>query len=259
MAIVYLAYDQRYGRQVAIKVLRPELSASVSAARFLREVRYLRTLSHPSILPILDSADDGESLYFVMPYADGQTLRSRLASEGALAFAEIAGIVEALAGALDFAHSQNIVHRDLKPENVLFQGGRVVLCDFGIARAIIMSAPEEHLSTSGIVVGTPRYMSPEQALRDRPLDGRSDVYALGCVTYEMLTGEPPFQESNMLTLVAAHATRPPAPIRTVRPDVPAGIEEVVLSALAKEAGERPPSAGDFAARVRASIAANPTP
>lgn len=245
MARVYLAVDQENGQRVAIKVLRPELALSVSAARFLREIQYLRTLRHRNILPILDAADSGELLYFVMPFADGPTLRARLAKDGQLPLIDSVRIASQLADALDYAHAHNIVHRDLKPENVLFDRDLVVLCDFGIARAIVMSSTEDALSSSGIALGTPSYMSPEQALFDAPIDGRSDIYALGCVMYEMLTGELPFPGAGQLALAAAHAAVSPRPIRTVRPEVPSAMEAAVFSAMSKSVGARPGSGRAF--------------
>ena len=244
-SIVYLAIDRESGRQVAIKVLREELAASVSVARFLREIRYLRSLRHVNILPILDASEGGDALYFVTPYAEGHTLRERLNREGPLPLHHVLQIVAHLADGIDFAHAQNIVHRDLKPENILFEGDRAMLCDFGIARAIIVSSNEEALSSSGIMIGTPNYMSPEQSFLDAPIDGRCDTYALGCVTYEMLTGEVPFPAAGLLAKVAAHASTPPRSIVTVRPDVPAAVEAAVFRAMSKAAADRPPTAHAF--------------
>lgn len=248
-ARVYLATDLRSGNKVAIKVLHPELTASVLAARFHREIEFLRGLSHPNILPVIDAAA-GERLYFVMPYAEGRTLRVRLESGPQFSLGETVEIIGALADALDFAHANNVIHRDLKPENVLFADGRVLLGDFGIARAIIMSDNAGALTASGIAIGTPRYMSPEQTLHHGVLDVRSDVYSLGCVAYEMLAGDPPYTESTVVALASAQATRPPLPIRTLRPDVPSEVDTVISQALAWEPAARPSSAGDFHARLR---------
>jgi len=245
MAHVYLATDQDNGQRVAIKILRPELASSVSAARFLREIQYLRTLRHRNILPILDAADRGQLLYFVMPFADGQTLRARLTTDGQLSLIDSVRIASQLADALDYAHAHNIVHRDLKPENILFDREHVVLCDFGIARAIVLSSTEDALSSSGIAIGTPSYMSPEQALFDAPIDGRSDIYALGCVMYEMLTGEVPFPGRGPLAVAAAHAAVTARPIRTVRPEVSTAMEAAVFGALSKSVADRPGSGRAF--------------
>ena len=248
-ARVYLATDLRSGGQVAIKVLHQELTASVEASRFQREIAFLRELSHPNILPIIEAAG-GEQLYFVMPFAEGRTLRVRLETEAQLALAETVRIVGAVAEALDFAHAKNVIHRDLKPENVLFAGDRVLLGDFGIARAIILSENADAFTASGIALGTPRYMSPEQTVRQGVLDARSDVYSLGCVAYEMLTGDPPFMVSTVVAMATAQATRAPSPIRTVRPDIPSEVDAVVASALAWDPAARPPTAGEFHARLR---------
>ena len=245
MARVYLAVDRVESQRVAIKVLREELASSVIAARFLREIRYLRSLRHPNILPVLEAEESGNRLYFVMPYAEGQSLRARLIERGALSLPDVLGVASALADALDYAHAHNVLHRDLKPENILFDGDRVLLCDFGVARAIVLSSTEERLSSSGIILGTPCYMSPEMTLGDRPIDGRCDIYALGCVTYEMLTGEVPFPVAGALAQAAAHVTVPPRPIRTVRPDVPETMEAAVFWAMSKSVEHRPPSARAF--------------
>jgi serine/threonine-protein kinase len=250
MAIVYQARDRETDADVAIKVLRRELAQSVSAQRFLREITYLRTLRHPGILPILDSAEQSDSMFFVMPYFAGETLRQRLRRDGPFAEEEVTRIVTDLASALDYAHQRNIVHRDLKPENVLLTASDAVLCDFGVARAIILSSNDARLSSSGIAVGTPCYMSPEQHHMDATIDGRCDIYALGCVAYEMLTGEPPFTSASVLALIAAHTSQPPRSIRSVRPEVSPAAEAAILAALAKRAAERPPTGAAFVARFR---------
>jgi serine/threonine protein kinase len=252
-ARVFLAVDQEQGRQVAVKVLRNELAASVIAARFLREIRYIRGLRHPNILPILDAAEEGDLLYFVMPYAEGKTLRARLTLEGPAPFSEVVRVASAVGDALYYAHGHNVVHRDLKPENILFDGDRVILCDFGVARAIVLSSTDDRLSSSGIAVGTPSYMSPEQTFMDRPIDGRCDIYALGCVVFEMLTGEVPFSGAGLMAQAYAHAVVPPRPIRTVRPEVPALTEAAVFWAMSKVADDRPQSGRAFVDKLRASL------
>jgi serine/threonine-protein kinase len=250
MAMVYQARDRETDADVAIKVLRRELAQSVSAQRFQREIAYLRALQHPGILPILDSAEHGDSMYFVTPYFAGESLRQRLVRDGPCAEADVTSIASDIAAALDYAHQRNIVHRDLKPENVLLAGSRAVICDFGVARAITLSSSEPRLSSSGVAVGTPSYMSPEQHIGEADIDGRCDIYALGCVTYEMLTGEPPFSSGSTLALMAAHTSQPPRSIRSVRPSVPPAMEAAVLAALAKRPDERPPSGAAFVAWFR---------
>jgi serine/threonine-protein kinase len=250
MARVFLGHDGVTGDTVAIKVLRPELVASVSAARFHREIRHLRTLRHPNILPLLDSGQEGELLYFSMPYVEGDTLRIRLDRVGVLPLEETLTVVAQLSSALDYAHAHNIVHRDLKPENILFADDRVLLCDFGISRAIVASSTEDMLSSSGVAVGTPSYMSPEQALHGAAVDGRTDIYALGCLTYEMLAGEPPFSGRTLLSLIARHANQAPRSIRSVRPEIPPQVEAAIHAAMAKTVEARPPSAAAYLALVR---------
>src|SRR2546429_3763323 len=190
MAIVYLARDVKHDRPVALKVLRPELAASVGAERFLREIQVRAHLTHPNILPLLDSGRADDLLYYVTPYVEGESLRSRLDRERQLPVAEAVRLAASVAGALDYAHRHQIVHRDIKPENILLEDGQAVVADFGIARAL-HAAENAKLTETGVAVGTVAYMSPEQATGEE-FDGRSDIYSLGCVLYEMLAGEPPF-------------------------------------------------------------------
>jgi serine/threonine-protein kinase len=248
MATVLRARDTTTGETVAVKRLHRVLKASVTAARFQREIQHLKRLRHPNILPLLDFGEDGDNLFFTMPFVEGDTLRARLNRVGRMELSAVLAIVTQLASALDYAHAENVVHRDIKPENVLFAGDRVVLCDFGVSRAIVVSS-EDALSSSGIAVGTPAYMSPEQSLHTDAIDGRADIYALGCLTYEMLTGEPPFTGANLMTLMSRHASETPLPIRTVRPDIPAHVEAAVSASLAKDPRDRPASAGAYVARL----------
>jgi serine/threonine-protein kinase len=207
-------------------------------------------MQHLNVLPLVESGQAGALPYYVMPYAEGQSLRDRLAATQQLALAEVIDVTRGIAAALDYAHAHNIVHRDIKPDNVLFLAGRPVVADFGIARAIVQ-AGGEGLSSSGLIPGTPEYMSPEQARGARDLDGRSDLYALGCVVYEMLAGEPPFRAATVQALRARHAHDPPRSLRVVRPDVPAAVEAAVQAALAKRPEGRPGSCAVFLDRLRA--------
>ena len=250
---VFLARDTRHNRQVAIKVLRPELRNSVESERFLREISIVASLYHPHILQLFDSgvasgAGPASGLYYVMPYANGESLRERIDRDLQLPPKDAVRIAAEVASALAYAHARGIVHRDVKPENIMLEGGHVLLADFGIARALEFAGGEK-LSRSGIVLGTPLYMSPEQASGTRPVDGRSDVYSLGCVLYEMLAGEPPFNGRTTQALLARHAGDPVPPLRTVCPDISPGLEEIVVRALAKAPEDRFASAADFGAAL----------
>jgi TolB-like protein len=244
MAVVHLAVDLRHGRRVSLKVLRPELAAALGAERSLREIRIAAGLQHPNILPLYDSGDAGGILYYVMPYVEGESLRDRLTREGPLPLADAVAIAGEAADALGYAHGHDVVHRDVKPENILLSGGHALVADFGIARAI-GAAGGDQLTETGIALGTPAYMSPEQALAERPLDGRADIYALGCVLYEMLAGEPPFSGSSAQAVLARHTLDPVPPLRTVRPDLPVHVERATLRALAKTPADRFPTAAAF--------------
>jgi serine/threonine protein kinase len=202
MATVYLATDAKVGRQVAIKVLHPELTAALGGERFHREIRIATHLSHPNILPVYDSGEADGTLYYVMPFVEGESLRERLERERQLPIDEAARITCQIATALEYAHRSKVVHRDIKPENILIAAGQAVLADFGIARAVTSAADAETLTRTGMSLGTPAYMSPEQAMGERNLDGRSDQYALACVAYEMLAGQPPFTAPTMQAMIA---------------------------------------------------------
>jgi serine/threonine-protein kinase len=256
MATVYLAEDLRHGRRVALKVIHPELTGrSYEPERFLREIRFAARLSHPQILPVHDSGEQDGFLYFVMPYAGCESLRDRLIREGTLPLAEVVRITERLAAALDYAHRAGVLHRDIKPENILLHEGEPVLADFGVARAL--SAAEfqsdsdtEVITASGVAVGTPAYMSPEQAAGDDELDARSDQYSLACVVYEMLTGQPPFTGMSARAIIARQAIEPVRPTRVLRPSVPAAMDDALLTALSKNPTDRYDTAGDLAAALR---------
>src|SRR6266513_1937200 len=237
MATVYLAQDLKHGRAVAIKVLRPELAAALGAERFLREIEIAARLTHPHILPLHDSGEAKGFLYYVMPFVEGESLRDRLKREPQLPVEEAVRIAREVATALSYAHSQGVVHRDIKPENILVSGGEAVVADFGIARAIV-AAGAATLTDTGLAVGTPGYMSPEQATGAMQLDGRSDVYSLGCVLYEMLAGHPPFLGTTAQEILARHSLDAVPPLRTIRPELPPALERVVLKALAKSPADR---------------------
>ncbi|MBX7117694.1 MAG: protein kinase [Gemmatimonadaceae bacterium] len=245
MATVYLAHDLRHEREVAIKVLHPDLGAALGAERFLSEIKTTARLSHPHILPLLDSGAADGFLYYVMPLVTGETLRGRLARERQLPVADALRIAREVADALHAAHAVGIVHRDIKPENILLQGGHALVADFGIALAV-QSAGGARMTQTGFSLGTPQYMSPEQAMGERTLDARADVYALGAVTYEMLTGDPPFTGSSVQAIVARLLAERPTPLTTLRDTVPPHVEAVVLRALAKLPADRPATALAFA-------------
>jgi TolB-like protein/tetratricopeptide (TPR) repeat protein len=237
MATVHLAQDLKHDRKVAVKVLRPEVGHQVGVDRFLREIRIAANLSHPNILPLFDSGEADGLLYYVMPYIEGKTLAERVEAEGVLPVEETIAIIREIGDALARAHGEGVVHRDIKPQNILFEFGHVRVADFGLARALDM-AGGERLTQTGIAVGTPHYMSPEQVAGESSVDVRSDVYSLGCLAYELLVGGPPYTGSTAQEVVAGHLTKPIPPVRERRPEVPRGVEAVVQRALAKDPGDR---------------------
>ncbi len=249
MATVYLAHDLRHERDVAIKVLHPDLGAALGAERFLSEIKTTARLQHPHILPLLDSGAADGLLYYVMPYVRGETLRARLERETQLPITDAVHIATEVAEALQAAHALGIVHRDIKPENILLQDGHALVADFGIALAV-QTAGGQRMTQTGLSLGTPQYMSPEQAMGERTIDARSDIYALGVVTYEMLTGDPPFTGASVQAIVARVLTERPGAIRAVRDTVSAGVEAAVLTALAKLPADRFASASAFAEALR---------
>ena len=237
MATVFLAKDIKHERSVAIKVLRPELSASLGGDRFLREIRVAATLQHPNILGLYDSGETEGLLYYVMPFVEGESLRHRLDREQQLPLHDALRITREAAEALQYAHEHNIIHRDIKPENILMLGGHALVADFGIARAV-SEAGGEKLTQTGMAMGTPYYMSPEQALGSDRVDARSDVYSLGCVLYELLIGQPPFTGPNAMAIMARHSMEKVPSLQVVRSSVPDEVEDIVLHALEKTPADR---------------------
>jgi len=237
MATVYLARDLKHGREVALKVLRPELAAALGSERFIQEIQVAARLQHPHIVPLYDSGEADGFLYYVMPRVAGESLRRRLERERQLPVEEALRLTRAVAAALDYAHRQNVVHRDIKPENILLHEGEPMVADFGIARAI-SAAGGEKMTQTGLALGTPQYMSTEQASGDREVDGRSDVYSLGCVLYEMLVGEAPFTGPTPQAIMARQFTEPVRSVRSVRGTVPEALECAVVKALAKVPADR---------------------
>ena len=250
MATVYLAHDLKHERDVAIKVLHPDLGAALGGERFLSEIRTTARLQHPHILPLLDSGAADGLLYYVMPLVTGETLRARLDRERQLPVGEAVLIAREVADALGYAHGLGIIHRDIKPENILLQGGHALVADFGIALAV-QQAGGARMTQTGLSLGTPQYMSPEQAMGERTIDARSDIYALGAVTYEMLAGDPPFAGSSVQAIVAKVLTEQPTPLHVLRDTIPAGVEHAVLTALAKLPADRFATAAEFTPRRRA--------
>src|SRR3989441_847037 len=245
MAIVFLARDLKHDRRVALKVLRPELSAALGAERFHREIQLAARLQHPKILPLYDSGDADGTLFYVMPYVEGESLRERLVREGQLPLEDALRIAPEVAEALSYAHSKDVVHRDIKPENILLSGGHALVADFGIARAI-PAAGGEKLTETGIAVGTPAYMSPEQASAEARIDGRSDMCRPGCVLSGRVAGEPPFTGPTAQAILARKLTDPVPPLRTVRESVPEAIEQAILKAVARLPADRFATATRFA-------------
>src|SRR5690349_11529014 len=227
MATVYLARDVKHDRKVAVKVLHPDLAAALGAERFLAEIRTTANLQHPHILALHDSGEADGFLFYVMPFIDGESLRDRLTRERQLPIGDALRIAREVADALGYAHEHGVIHRDIKPENILLQGGHAFVADFGIALAV-QSAGGQRMTQTGLSLGTPQYMSPEQAMGERTIDARSDLYALGAVVYEMLTGDPPFRGSTVQAIVAKVLTEKPAPLIARRERVTPAVEHAVL-------------------------------
>src|SRR3954451_14966718 len=244
MATVYLAHDLRHDRKVALKLLRPELSAIIGAERFLAEIKLTANLQHPHILPLFDSGEADSHLFYVMPFVEGESLRALLNREKQLPVAEAVRIAGEVASALDYAHRHGVVHRDIKPENILLHDGRALVADFGIALAA-SKAGGNRMTETGMSLGTPHYMSPEQAMGERDITARSDIYALGCVLYEMLTAEPPFEGATAQAIVARVLTESPRSLRPQRKSIPPHVEAAVMTALEKLPADRFESAKAF--------------
>ncbi|HSA57262.1 MAG TPA: bifunctional serine/threonine-protein kinase/formylglycine-generating enzyme family protein [Gemmatimonadaceae bacterium] len=255
MSRVFLAIEASLNRQVVIKVLPPEFTSEVSAARFKQEMEFTARLQHPHILPVLAAGARDGLLYYVMPFVSGESLRRYFEREGRLGVQDAMRLLHEIADALAFAHGHGVIHRDIKPENVLLEGKHAVLADFGIARALVESRTGDRLTATGMAIGTPGYMSPEQ-LSGGDIDARTDVYALAVVAYEMLAGTPPFTGPTAQAVLAAHLTKAPTPLHEVRPDVPRAISDVIGRALSKEMSDRFASAGEFGEALQA--AAPPT-
>src|SRR5678816_2750353 len=257
MATVYLAQDVKHDRVVALKVLHPELAASLGPDRFLREIKLAARLNHPHILPLFDSGDAEGFLYYVMPYVEGESLRERLDREQQLPVEEAVHHTRAIASALDYAHRQGIVHRDIKPENVMLYEGEAMVMDFGIAKAV-SSAGTETLTQTGMMIGTPAYVSPEQAAGEVNLDGKSDQYSLACVVYEMMTGERPFSGATPQAIMAKRFSETPKPLRAIRNTVPESVEKAVSRAMSTEAGARYSTTAQFGQALGSGSLATPT-
>jgi len=252
MAMVFLAQDLKHDRRVAVKVLHPELAATLGAERFLREIQFAAKLEHPHILTLIDSGEADGLPYFVMPFVDGESLGERLTREGQLPLDEALRIAREVADGLDYAHEQGVIHRDIKPGNILLSRGHASIADFGIAKAVDAASGEDATATAtGLTVGTPRYMSPEQATGAAEIDGRSDVYALGCVLWEMLAGQPPFDGPTPHVILARKATEEPPEVRIIRKTVPPAIENVLARAMATSPADRFQTAGELASALQA--------
>ncbi len=255
MSRVFAATDRALARRVAIKVVLPELAGGVDAERFRREIQVAASLQHPHIVPLLNTGTAGDLLYYVMPLVEGESVRARLSRQGELPLDECVRLLREIADALAYAHAHGIVHRDIKPDNILLAGRHAQVTDFGIARALSADADAAPLTTTGLLLGTPAYMSPEQAAGGGQIDHRSDIYAFGVLAYEMIAGEPPFHSPTMAALLAAHLNRTPTPVSEHRPAVPPELAALVMRCLEKHPADRPQSAGE----IRETLEALPTP
>jgi len=251
MATVYLAHDLRHDRKVALKVLRQELTAALGAERFHREIHIAAKLQHPNILPLLDSGEAGGLLYYAMPFVEGHSLRERLAREGALPVGDAVRILRDVVDALTEAHAHGVVHRDIKPENIMLRGRHALVTDFGVAKAVSEATGRQTLTTAGVALGTPAYMAPEQASADPHLDHRVDIYAVGAVAYELLTGRPVFMGTTPQMVLSAHVTDAPVPLTKYRETVPRALEALVMRCLEKKPADRWQSAEELLPQLEA--------
>src|SRR5438105_2565015 len=252
IATVYLAEDLKHHRKVAVKVLKPQLAAVLGPERFLREIEIAAALTHPHILPLYDSGEADGLLFYVMPYVEGESLRDRLNREKQLSIDEAIHITTSVCSALDHAHRHGVIHRDLKPENILLYEGQPLVADFGIALAVSV-AGGNRVTQTGISLGTPQYMSPEQATGDRPVDGRSDIYSLGCVLYEMFTGEPPHIGNTVQSIIAKVLTDKPQSVRVIRETIPEHVDLALQKALAKLPADRWTTPSQFADALQGKV------
>ena len=261
MSRVFAANEKALDRDVVIKVLQPELAATLSVARFKREIKLAARLQHPHIVPLLNAGDAAGSLYFTMPFVEGESLRERMSRERPMAIENITRILDEIAGALEYAHGEGVVHRDIKPENVMFFHDQAVVLDFGIGKAVTAATDDNirssgaRITQSGMTLGTPTYVSPEQAAGDPTLDHRADIYSLGVLAYEMITGHPPFHGRTPQQVLMAHAEQQPVPVEDKRADVPAPLARIVMKCLEKNPADRPQSAAEIVRTLRGTPAA----
>ena len=258
MSRVFVATEPALGRRVVVKVLAPDLVATLSAERFKREISLAARLQHPNIVPLLSAGQAGNRLYYTMPLVDGESLRERMGRERPMTIDNVSRILEDIASALAYAHGEGIIHRDMKPENVMFFHGRAVVLDFGIGKALSAAqhgVSEARITQAGVSLGTPAYIAPEQAFGDPDLDHRADIYALGVLAYEMLTGHPPFSGRSPQEVMQAHAKRVPDQVTIRRPETPPAMAKIVMQCLAKRPADRPSSASAIIDALRAPAAA----
>ncbi len=253
MATVYLATDLRHNRRVALKVMRPDLAATMGSTRFLREIQTAAQLQHPHILPLHDSGETGGFLWFVMPYVEGESLRTRLARQGELPVGEAVRLLRDVVDALSHAHANGVVHRDIKPDNILLSGRHAMVTDFGVAKAVDEATGRNAVTTAGVALGTPTYMAPEQAAADPHVDHRADLYALGVVAYELLTGQPPFTGTSAQQILGAHVTQAPKPVAEQRATVPPALAAVIMRCLAKKPADRWQTADELLAQLEGFV------